>query len=54
MIVKTRAALADAVRQAVKELHSYQTPSFMVLPVDSVDADYQAWIVKETAVAKAP
>jgi len=54
MIVKTRAALADAVRVAVKELHSYQTPSFMVLPVDSVDADYQAWIVKETAVAKAP
>ena len=48
MIVKTRAALADAVRQAVKELHAYQTPSIMVLPVDSVDADYQAWIVKET------
>ena len=54
MIVKTRAALADAVRQAVKELHSYETPSIMVLPVDSVDADYQAWIVKETAGAKAP
>ena len=48
MIVKTRAALAEAVRQAVKELHSYTTPSIMVLPVDSVDADYQAWIVKET------
>jgi periplasmic divalent cation tolerance protein len=54
MIVKTRAALADAVRQAVKELHAYQTPSIMVLPVDSVDADYQAWIVRETADAKAP
>jgi len=54
MIVKTRAALADAVRQAVKELHAYQTPSIMILPVDSVDADYQAWIVKETAGAKAP
>ena len=48
MIVKTRAALADAVRQAVKELHTYQTPAIMVLLVESVDADYHAWIVKET------
>lgn len=48
MIVKTRAALAEQVRQAVKELHSYEVPSIMVLPVESVDADYQAWIFKET------
>jgi periplasmic divalent cation tolerance protein len=54
MIVKTRAGLADAVRQAVKELHSYQTPAIMVLPVESVDPDYHAWIVQETADAKAP
>jgi len=48
MIVKTRAALAERVRQAVKALHAYETPSIMVLPVESVDADYYAWIVKET------
>jgi periplasmic divalent cation tolerance protein len=54
MIVKTRAALADAVRQAVKELHSYQTPAVMILPVENVDPDYHAWIVRETAEAKAP
>ena len=48
MIVKTRASLAEAVRAVVKELHSYTTPAIMVLPVESVDADYQAWIVKET------
>ena len=48
MIVKTRAALADAVRQAVKELHSYQTPAIMVLPVEDVDPVYHAWIVTET------
>ncbi len=49
MIVKTRAALAEPVRQAVKALHAYQTPAIMVLPVESVDADYYAWIVQETA-----
>jgi periplasmic divalent cation tolerance protein len=51
MIVKTRAALAEAVRQAVKELHNYTTPAIMVLPVESVDADYYRWIVEETQVA---
>jgi len=48
-IVKTRAALAEGVRAAVKELHTYTTPSIMVLPVDDVDADYHAWIIKETS-----
>jgi periplasmic divalent cation tolerance protein len=48
MIVKTRAALAEGVREAVKALHSYETPSVMVLPVESVDADYYRWIVQET------
>jgi periplasmic divalent cation tolerance protein len=49
MLVKTRVALAEAVRDAVKERHSYTTPAIMTLPVDSVDPDYHAWITKETA-----
>ena len=48
MIVKTRAALAEAVRAAVKEVHSYTTPSVIVLPVESLDAAYHRWIVEET------
>jgi periplasmic divalent cation tolerance protein len=48
MILKTRASLAEPVRLAVKALHAYETPAIMVLPVESVDADYYAWIVKET------
>ncbi len=31
MMIKTRAALADQVSAAVKELHSYTTPAVMVL-----------------------
>ena len=49
MIIKTRAALADAVRAAVKEMHSYTTPAVLVMPIESVDADYEAWIMRETA-----
>lgn len=48
MIVKTCASLAEPVRKAVKALHSYQVLSIMVLPVESVDADYYAWILRET------
>jgi periplasmic divalent cation tolerance protein len=49
MIIKTRAALAEPVRAAVKELHSYATPAVMVLPVESLDPAYHQWIVKETS-----
>jgi periplasmic divalent cation tolerance protein len=49
MIIKTRASLAEDVRKAVKEKHSYSTPAVLVLPVESVDPAYHAWIVKETS-----
>jgi periplasmic divalent cation tolerance protein len=48
MIVKTRVALAEAVRALIKDLHSYTTPAIMVLPVESLDAAYHRWIVTET------
>ena len=50
MIIKTRASLAEPVRAAVKEMHSYSTPAVLVLPVETVDPDYHAWIVAETDV----
>jgi periplasmic divalent cation tolerance protein len=48
MIVKTRAALAERVRAAVRQLHSYTTPAILVLPIESVDPDYQEWLLQET------
>jgi periplasmic divalent cation tolerance protein len=48
MMFKTRASLAEAVCAAVQAQHSYETPAIMVLPVESVDADYYKWIVGET------
>jgi periplasmic divalent cation tolerance protein len=49
MFIKTRASMSEAVRGAVKELHTYTTPAFMVLPVEDIDSAYHAWIVGETA-----
>jgi periplasmic divalent cation tolerance protein len=34
MIIKSRASMAEPLRETVKQLHSYTTPAFMVLPVD--------------------
>jgi len=51
MIIKTRASLAEGVRQAVKDLHSYTTPAILVLPIESVDQAYLAWIMAETEPA---
>jgi periplasmic divalent cation tolerance protein len=49
MIFKTRASLAEAVREGVKKTHPYTTPAIVVLPVDSGDPNYLDWIMDETA-----
>ena len=52
MIVKTRATLIEAVRAAVKEMHSYTTPAILVLPIETADPDYHAWLMAETEQGK--
>jgi periplasmic divalent cation tolerance protein len=52
MIVKTRQSLAEAVRASVKATHPYDTPAIVVLPVESVDDSYFAWILESTSPAE--
>ena len=52
MIVKTRAALTDAVYAAVKEMHSYSTPAILTLPLEKVEAGYLAWMLGATEAPK--
>jgi len=49
MIVKTRASLAARVMESVKATHPFETPALLVLPVESVDEPYRAWLLAETA-----
>jgi periplasmic divalent cation tolerance protein len=51
MIIKTRTTLAEAVRAAVRQMHSYTTPAILVIPIENVDPDYHAWLVAETAAS---
>ena len=44
LLLKTRAALVDAVMQALRELHPYDLPALHALALRDVDAAYGAWI----------
>jgi len=48
MIIKTRASLAEAVRTAVKEMHSYTTPAVLFVPLEGGDPAYVEWLMEET------
>jgi periplasmic divalent cation tolerance protein len=54
MIVKTRASLAEDACAAIKARHSYETPAIVVLPVESVERGYLAWLIGATAGNPAP
>src|ERR1700742_427667 len=54
MIIKTRASLAEAASAAVKEMHSYTTPAILVIPLESVDAGYLAWMMAQTEKGVTP
>ena len=49
LVVKTRADLFEAqLVPAVEELHPYQVPEIIALPIVRAAAGYLAWIDKET------
>ena len=52
MIIKTRASLSEQVSAAVKEMHSYTTPAILVIPIESVEQTYFAWLMAETEPAR--
>ena len=48
LIVKTRRARVDGLRRRVAELHPYDTPEFLVVPVADGDPRYLAWLAEAT------
>jgi periplasmic divalent cation tolerance protein len=53
LIMKTRTALVDAVQKRVKELHSYEVPEIIAMPIAQGLPAYLGWVVESTADAKA-
>ncbi len=44
LAIKTTAGMADAVGDAIKELHSYELPECVVLPIDGGSEAYLEWV----------
>lgn len=47
LVVKSRASLAKRIEQRVLELHSYENPEILHLPVRSGSRAYVAWLLGE-------
>lgn len=47
LIIKTKASLLDKVVTLVKEIHSYDTPEIIALPIIGGNLDYLEWIGEE-------
>ena len=48
MIVKTRKALFHELSEKVKEIHSYDVPEVIALPIVDGSADYLTWLRDST------
>lgn len=49
LIVKTTAAAFDQVRHAIAELHSYELPECICLPIEEGSAAYLQWIAESVS-----
>jgi periplasmic divalent cation tolerance protein len=48
LILKTRSDLVERITQRVKELHSYDCPCVVALPIAGGNPDFLQWIAEET------
>ena len=52
MIIKTRADLVARIESRVKELHSYEAPEVIALPIIAGSKSYLEWVFESTAVLR--
>jgi periplasmic divalent cation tolerance protein len=48
LLIKTKDSRLGRLETLVKELHPYELPEFIALPVAAVSSEYLAWLDKET------
>ncbi len=49
LVIKAAPSAFEALRSAIRELHAYDTPEIVMLPIAAGDPDYLAWLSRETA-----
>ncbi len=50
LVVKTTKEALDEVEEAIQELHSYELPEFLVLPIEGGSEEYLEWIADSVVV----
>lgn len=48
LLIKTKDSLVDRLEARLKELHPYQVPEIIALPIAAGSPEYLAWLEKET------
>jgi len=51
LVIKTRASLYPKVEAAIRELHDYELPEILAIPVHAGHAGYIGWIETETSAS---
>jgi periplasmic divalent cation tolerance protein len=54
LLIKTVSSRFKALEKRIKELHSYETPEILALPVAAGSRDYLRWLHQETFPKKQP
>lgn len=52
LVIKTTAGVADTVGDAIKELHSYELPECVVLPIDGGSEAYLEWVGENVSISE--
>jgi periplasmic divalent cation tolerance protein len=48
LIIKTRATLFASLQSRIRQLHSYDVPEIVALPITAGSADYLDWVLEST------
>ena len=48
LVMKTSASMVPALRARIEQLHSYEVPEFLVLPIEGGAERYLKWVLSET------
>jgi periplasmic divalent cation tolerance protein len=44
MLIKSSANIFEQVRRKIREIHTYQVPEIIALPLGNADGDYLSWL----------
>jgi uncharacterized protein involved in tolerance to divalent cations len=45
LVIKTAAERVDALREVLFGRHPYETPEFIVIPIDRIEGEYRDWLL---------